>query len=61
MTKKTKSRSKLDTESTENSKIDEEKPFPTTIPKKPRRGGRSEAAAVEDFMWSSLEETFVAI
>ncbi|KAI3829777.1 hypothetical protein L1987_03905 [Smallanthus sonchifolius] len=47
--------------STENSKIDEQKPFPTTIPKKPRRGRRGEAAAVEDFIRSSLEETFAAI
>ncbi|KAK7359224.1 hypothetical protein VNO77_01176 [Canavalia gladiata] len=35
--------------------------FPTTIPKKPRRGRRSEAMAVEDFVRSSLERTFAAI
>lgn len=35
--------------------------FPTTIPKKPRRGRRSEAAAVEDFMRDSLEQTFASI
>ncbi|KAK1428424.1 hypothetical protein QVD17_17258 [Tagetes erecta] len=56
-----KSRTKSATENTKNVKIDDEKPFPTTIPKKPRRGRRSEAAAVEDFMRSSLEETFAAI
>ncbi|XP_027111619.1 thioredoxin-like fold domain-containing protein MRL7 homolog, chloroplastic [Coffea arabica] len=35
--------------------------FPTTIPKKPRRGRRSEAAAVEDFIRDSLERTFASI
>ncbi|KAK9057394.1 hypothetical protein SSX86_022229 [Deinandra increscens subsp. villosa] len=59
--KNTKSRTKSEPESSESSKIGDEKPFPTTIPKKPRRGRRSEAAAVEDFMRSSLEETFSAI
>ncbi|KAL8223096.1 hypothetical protein R6Q57_020495 [Mikania cordata] len=44
-----------------NPNIEEQKPFPTTIPKKPRRGRRSEAVAIEDFMRSSLEETFAAI
>ncbi|XP_052170931.1 thioredoxin-like fold domain-containing protein MRL7, chloroplastic [Diospyros lotus] len=34
---------------------------PTTIPKKPRRGRRSEAAAVEDFVRNSLERTFASI
>ncbi|KAJ0809675.1 putative thioredoxin-like domain-containing protein MRL7/MRL7L [Helianthus annuus] len=59
-----KSRTKSPTKNSQNSqssKLDDEKPFPTTIPKKPRRGRRSEAAAVEDFMRSSLEETFSAI
>ncbi|WOH01793.1 hypothetical protein DCAR_0521178 [Daucus carota subsp. sativus] len=37
------------------------KVYPTTIPKKPRRGRRSEAAAVEDFMRDSLERTFASI
>ncbi|XP_074367024.1 thioredoxin-like fold domain-containing protein MRL7 homolog, chloroplastic isoform X2 [Apium graveolens] len=37
------------------------KVFPSTIPKKPRRGRRSEAAAVEDFMRDSLERTFASI
>ncbi|KAL8259879.1 hypothetical protein R6Q59_027832, partial [Mikania micrantha] len=44
-----------------NPNIEEQKSFPTTIPKKPRCGRRSEAAAIEDFMRSSLEETFAAI
>lgn len=35
--------------------------FPATIPKKPRRGRRSEAAAVEDFVRDSLEKTFASI
>ncbi|KAL4588033.1 hypothetical protein LXL04_000911 [Taraxacum kok-saghyz] len=56
-----KPRTKPAPENTENRKKDEEPPFPTTIPRKPRRGRRSEAAAVEDFMRSSLEETFAAI
>lgn len=35
--------------------------FPTTIPRKPRRGRRSEAMAVEDFVRGSLERTFATI
>ncbi|THU62903.1 hypothetical protein C4D60_Mb01t10050 [Musa balbisiana] len=35
--------------------------FPTTIPGKPRRGRRSEAAAVEDFVRDRLERTFASI
>ncbi|RDX90931.1 Thioredoxin-like fold domain-containing protein MRL7, chloroplastic, partial [Mucuna pruriens] len=35
--------------------------FPTTIPRKPRRGRRSEAMAVEDFVRNSLQRTFAAI
>ncbi|XP_059626069.1 thioredoxin-like fold domain-containing protein MRL7, chloroplastic isoform X2 [Cornus florida] len=35
--------------------------FPTTIPKKPRRGRKSEAAAVEDYIRNSLEQTFTSI
>ncbi|KAG8389183.1 hypothetical protein BUALT_Bualt02G0202500 [Buddleja alternifolia] len=38
-----------------------ERPFPAMIPKKPRRGRRSEAAAVEDFVRDSLEKTFESI
>lgn len=37
------------------------KVFPSTIPRKPRRGRRSEAAAVEDFVRDSLERTFASI
>ncbi|XWS47009.1 hypothetical protein CRYUN_Cryun14cG0117100 [Craigia yunnanensis] len=37
------------------------KSFPTTIPKKPRRGRRSESVAVEDFIRDSLELTFESI
>ncbi|KAL5729270.1 Thioredoxin-like fold domain-containing protein mrl7 [Ranunculus cassubicifolius] len=35
--------------------------FPKTIPRKPRRGRRSEAVAVEDFVRGKLEETFESI
>ncbi|XP_057963804.1 thioredoxin-like fold domain-containing protein MRL7, chloroplastic isoform X2 [Malania oleifera] len=35
--------------------------FPTTIPRKPRRGRRSEAVAVEDYVRNSLEKTFASI
>lgn len=35
--------------------------FPTMIPRKPRRGRRSEAMAVEDFVRDSLERTFATI
>ncbi|PQM38817.1 uncharacterized protein Pyn_17526 [Prunus yedoensis var. nudiflora] len=35
--------------------------FPTTIPRKPRRGRRSEAAAVEDYVRESLDRTFASI
>ncbi|CAN4083896.1 unnamed protein product [Withania somnifera] len=38
---------------THNEDKDSSKIFPTTIPKKPRRGRRSEAAAVEDFEQNS--------
>ncbi|KAL3519592.1 hypothetical protein ACH5RR_017741 [Cinchona calisaya] len=40
---------------------DPKKIFPVTIPKKPRRGRKSEAAAVEDFIRDSLERTFESI
>lgn len=36
-------------------------PFPATVPRKPKRGRRSEADAVEDFVRSSLERTFSTI
>ncbi|CAL9114340.1 unnamed protein product [Musa textilis] len=35
--------------------------FPTTRPRKPRRGRRSEASAVEDFVRDRLERTFATI
>lgn len=35
--------------------------FPTVIPKKPKRGRRTEAAAVEDFVRDSLGRTFESI
>ncbi|KAG9129549.1 hypothetical protein Leryth_026293, partial [Lithospermum erythrorhizon] len=35
--------------------------LPTTIPKKPKRGRKSEASAVEDFVRGSLERTFASI
>lgn len=35
--------------------------FPKTIPRKPRRGRKSEAVAVEDFIRNSLEQTFASI
>ncbi|XP_009775344.1 thioredoxin-like fold domain-containing protein MRL7 homolog, chloroplastic [Nicotiana sylvestris] len=44
-----------------NEDKDPVKIFPATIPKKPRRGRRSEAAAVEDFVRDSLEKTFASI
>ncbi|RXH98241.1 hypothetical protein DVH24_010566 [Malus domestica] len=34
--------------------------FPATIPRKPRRGRRSEAAAVEDYVRESLDRTFAS-
>ncbi|KAI5656904.1 hypothetical protein M9H77_25697 [Catharanthus roseus] len=34
---------------------------PQTFPKKPKRGRRSEAAAVEDLVRASLEKTFASI
>ncbi|PKA60204.1 hypothetical protein AXF42_Ash008263 [Apostasia shenzhenica] len=35
--------------------------FPVTIPRKPRRGRRSEAVAVEDFVRERLEQVFASI
>ncbi|KAL0903738.1 hypothetical protein M5K25_028136 [Dendrobium thyrsiflorum] len=35
--------------------------FPTTIPRKPRRGRRSEAVAVEDYVRGRLEQVFASI
>lgn len=38
-----------------------EETFPAAIPRKPRRGRRSEAAAVEDYVRDTLDRTFAAI
>ncbi|KAF3666787.1 ATP citrate lyase (ACL) family protein [Capsicum annuum] len=46
---------------THNEDKDSAKIFPITLPKKPRRGRRGEAAAVEDFVRDSLEKTFASI
>lgn len=40
---------------------EDENSSPTTTPKKSRRGRKSEAAAVEDFVRDSLERTFTSI
>lgn len=42
-------------------KDDENQVFPETIPRKLRRGRRSETVAVEDFIRGSLEKTFTSI
>ncbi|MED6108812.1 Thioredoxin-like fold domain-containing protein mrl7, chloroplastic [Stylosanthes scabra] len=44
-----------------NGEISSADAFPTTIPRKPRRGRRSEAMAVEDYIRGSLERTFETI
>ncbi|KAK2648868.1 hypothetical protein Ddye_016357 [Dipteronia dyeriana] len=48
-------------DSCEKEDEDSVKSFPRTIPRKPRRGRRSEAVAVEDFVRDSLEQTFASI
>ncbi|XP_024019169.1 thioredoxin-like fold domain-containing protein MRL7, chloroplastic [Morus notabilis] len=48
-------------EASQNEGEDPSRKFPTTIPRKPRRGRRSEAAAVEDYVRDSLERTFASI
>lgn len=45
----------------QNKDENHDKSFPTIIPKKPRRGRRSESEAVEDFIRDSLERTFESI
>lgn len=63
-TSKPKTRTQFQRPKTEVPKNEDENPdriFPTTIPKKPRRGRKSEAAAVEDFVRDSLEQTFASI
>lgn len=49
------------TKDPQNESENSETLFPAMIPKKPRRGRRSEAAAVEDFVRGSLERTFESI
>lgn len=46
---------------TSNNDKNSAKVFPTTIPRKPRHGRRSEAMAVEDFIRDSLDHTFASI
>ncbi|XP_073117123.1 thioredoxin-like fold domain-containing protein MRL7 homolog, chloroplastic isoform X2 [Elaeis guineensis] len=41
--------------------VDSGDAFPSTIPRKPRRGRRSETAAVEDFVRDRLDLTFASI
>uniref|UniRef100_A0A1J3IDZ7 Thioredoxin-like fold domain-containing protein MRL7, chloroplastic n=1 Tax=Noccaea caerulescens TaxID=107243 RepID=A0A1J3IDZ7_NOCCA len=48
-------------EVTRSGDADECEKFPTKVPRKPKRGRRSEADAVEDFVRSSLERTFSTI
>lgn len=48
-------------EVTRSGDADESEKFPTKVPRKPKRGRRSEADAVEDFVRSSLERTFSTI
>ncbi|KAI5656902.1 hypothetical protein M9H77_25695 [Catharanthus roseus] len=56
------SKSRIDDSKTrQNQDKDPKREFPQTIPKKPRRGRRSEAAAVEDLVRASLEKTFASI
>lgn len=56
---KPKPRTRNRRQNTEPSENDGE--VPTTIPRKPRRGWRSEAAAVEDYVRDTLERTFASI
>lgn len=62
--KTTRRRLKSEVEATKND--NDENPggsmtYPATIPRKPRRGRRSEATAVEDFVRDSLQRTFTSI
>lgn len=52
---------RLKTEVSQNEGKDPSGKFPTKIPRKPRRGRRSEADKVEDFVRKSLERTFESI
>lgn len=58
---KSRTRRQLKTQVPKNDTDDPNKNFPTTIPRKPRRGRRSEASAVEDFVRDSLERTFASM
>ncbi|CAN6554070.1 unnamed protein product [Malus baccata var. baccata] len=49
------------TETSEDEGDEPGETFPATIPRKPRRGRRSEAAAVEDYVRESLDRTFASI
>ncbi|GLT42282.1 hypothetical protein SLA2020_162930 [Shorea laevis] len=49
------------TENSQNRDESADQSFPTTIPRKPRRGRRSEAVAVGDFIRDKLEQTFESI
>ncbi|KAL5796482.1 hypothetical protein ACOSQ2_001302 [Xanthoceras sorbifolium] len=58
---KPKAKSRLQKRDCKSEDEDPDKSFPRTIPRKPRRGRRSEAVAVEDFVRDSLERTFASI
>lgn len=59
---KTKSRSRSKkAKASEQEEENDTEIFPTTIPRKPRRGRRSEAAALEDHVRNTLEQTFASI
>ncbi|KAK9082775.1 hypothetical protein Scep_029246 [Stephania cephalantha] len=58
---KSKTQKRTKTNNTHEEINNPNKDFPTTIPRKPRRGRRSEAAAVEDFVRNSLAKTFESI
>lgn len=58
---KTQKRSKCRQKPKESAEKSPNDLFPLKIPRKPRRGRRSEAAAVEDFIRDSLEKTFASI
>ncbi|KAJ8749150.1 hypothetical protein K2173_013757 [Erythroxylum novogranatense] len=61
---KTKPKRRTRLPESENSQLgseDSERVFPKIIPRKPRRGRKSEAAAVEDYVRGTLERTFAAI
>lgn len=57
---KSRSRSRK-SKASEKEEENDDRIFPTTIPRKPRRGRRSEAAALEDYVRNTLEQTFASI